>query len=246
MEIVTTSREQSRPCQVHVRGTNRLLTMMQDAGDGDALSKMEKVSLKQKDVLFHQNERITHVYFPLSAVASFVLEMQEGPSIEVGTVGNEGIVGTSLLMGVDHSPIEAFVQIAGQSMIMTTEAFVREANKNGPFAKITKLGAQGFFAQVAQSVGCGQAHPLEQRLARWILMSQDRVGGDTVNLTQEFLGLMLGVLRPTVTLAATTLQHAGLIRYQRGTIDVINRRGLEENACECYEKVRKEYERLLC
>ena len=168
------------------------------------------------------------------------------PQSRLEPLGMKASPGQCLLLGVDQSPIEAFVQIAGDFMSMSAESFVAEVEKNATFAKLTKLAAQAYNAQVAQSVGCGQAHALEERLARWILMSHDRVGGDTVQLTQEFLGLMLGVQRPTVTLAATALQNAGLIRYQRGVIDVINREGLEASACECYEKVRKEYERLMC
>ncbi len=245
MKITRTPGKQERRYEVHERGKNRILTLLKAQGEGQVVSTMERVSLKQKDFVSRRHEPISHVYFPLSGVLSFIIELEEGPSVEVGTVGNEGMSGASLLLGVNQASTDAFAQIPGDFMRMPAEALVFELGKNGIFADITRRTAQGFFSQVAQSAACGRAHPVEQRLARWILMSQDRAGTDSLQLTQEFLALMLGVLRPSVTVAASALQKAGLIRYRRGVIDVIDRRALEQTSCECYQTVRQEYERLL-
>ena len=129
---------------------------------------------------------------------------------------------------------------------MSAKAFSNELVTSKPFETIMRLHAQGFLNQVSQSAACNRLHAVEQRLCRWILMSHDRVGGTTVALTQEFLGQMLGVRRASVGIVAATLQRAGFIRYRRGVIDVLDRKGLEEGTCECYSVVRKEYERLLC
>jgi CRP-like cAMP-binding protein len=246
MNTVSQLRAGAGPCALHVRGSNRLLTLVQHAGEDGIMRHMEKMALKQRDVLFHANVPITHVYFPLSGMGSLVVNLEEGPTIEVGTVGNEGMVGVPLLLGADRSPTEAFVQISGEFLRMPADAFTAELGRNGAFAHAARRFAQAFFAQVAQSTACGQFHPVEQRLSRWILMPHDRAGLDTLQLTQEFLAMMLGVQRPSVTLAATTLQEAGLIKYRRGIIDVLDREGLEATSCKRYAVVRKEFERLLC
>jgi CRP-like cAMP-binding protein len=161
-------------------------------------------------------------------------------------MGNEGMVGIPLLLGADRSHTEAFVQIEGDFMRVTAAALQRALRRNAAFGDVSRRFVQAFFAQAAQSAVCLRYHRIEQRLCRWILESHDRVGQDTVRLTQEFLALMLGVQRAGVTLAAAQVQKAGFIRYRRGVIDVLDREGLEASACDCYSIVRKEYERLLC
>ena len=240
------ARKPSQSCELHVRGTNRLLSMLQNAGEARMLRRLEQLHLKRKDSLYRPDVPITHAYFPLTGVASLVVDMADGPSIEVGTMGNEGMVGMPLVLGSDRSPTHAYVQIAGEFMRMPAADFSAELARDRTFADVTRRYAQGFFAQVAQSTACLRFHTVEQRLCRWILTCHDRVGQDRVELTQEFLAVMLGVQRPSVTLAATALQKKGLIRYRRGVIDVVNRLDLEETACECYGIVRREFERLLC
>lgn len=239
-------RNASPPCDLHVPGFNRLLTLLEGSRDAGAVKRMDRVSLVRRTPLIEPHAAITHAYFPLTGVASLVIDMEDGPGLEIGTTGNEGMVGTPLVLGTDRSQTYAFVQIAGDFMRMPAAAFIAEFARNGAFADITRRYAQGLFSQVAQSSACLRFHPVEQRLCRWILATHDRVGDHTLPLTQEFLALMLGVQRPTVSLAATTLQKAGLIRYRRGVIEVLDRAGLESASCSCYRVVRSEFERLLC
>jgi CRP-like cAMP-binding protein len=233
-------------CDLHVRGSNRILTLLSAAETERLTPQMERMTLRKRFLISKAGQPITHVYFPLYGVVSFVLNLTDGPSLEVGTAGNEGFAGTSLLLGTDRSPIEAFIQADGDFMRMSVSVFTDEVAKNGNFAGVTRRYAHGFFVQIAQSAACLQYHALEQRLCRWILMTHDYLGIDKLPLTQEFLALMLGVQRPTVSLAAMTLQNAGFISYRRGEIEILNRTGLEDSSCECYELIRKEFERLLC
>ena len=238
--------ESDSPAPLHVAGENHLLHMLPRA-EGERLKlMMERIKTKRGDPVFHRSKLITHIHFPLHGVISIVVEMEEGGTAEVGTVGNEGMAGLPVLFGADSTTNTAFYQVPGESMRMTTVAFRNEIASNPQFANVMRLHAQGFLTQVSQSAACNRLHAVEQRLCRWILMSHDRVGQNTVALTQEFLAQMLGVRRASVGIVASTLQKAGLIRYRRGIIDILNREGLEEGSCECYSIVRKEYERLLC
>ena len=207
---------------------------------------MDRVETHHGDELFRQHEQIPAVDFPVSGVLSIVVVMEDGGIAEVGTVGNEGMAGIPLLLGSDKSPAHAFYQVPGVTYRMPAEAFREEIDKGGALAAIARRYAQGFLNQVSQSAACNRLHPLEQRLCRWILMSHDRTGGDKIALTQEFLAQMLGVRRATVSIAAGMLQKAGFIRYNRGMIEVLDREGLEKGSCECYQVVRREFERLLC
>jgi CRP-like cAMP-binding protein len=233
-------------CNLHVRGQNRLLTMLEKAGQADVVNSMERVTLKQRASLVAAGKPITHAFFPLSGVASLVVNLEEGPGLEVGTMGNEGMVGIPLLLGANTTHTTAFVQVSGEFMRVNSVTFSAELRRNAHLAAIGQRYVQAFFSQAAQSAACVRFHQIEQRLCRWILHSHDRVGDDVISLTQEFLALMLGVQRPGVSLAAAQLQHAGLIRYRHGIIEVLDRAGIEASACECYGAVRQEYERLLC
>ena len=231
---------------LHVAGQNHLLQLLPDKDRERVWTAMERVTTRHGDVVFERNRPLTYVDFPLRGVISIVVEMQEGGIAEVGTVGNEGMAGVPLLLGVERTPNKAFYQVPGESIRMSAAAFLQEIANRGPFERIMRLHAQGFLNQVSQSTACNRLHAVEQRLCRWILMSHDRVGDDTVRLTQDFLAQMLGVRRASVSVVAATLQNAGVIRYRRGIIDVLDRAGLEESSCECYGVVREEYERLLC
>jgi CRP-like cAMP-binding protein len=193
--------------------------------------------------IYEPNERIETVYFPTTGIISMISAMENG-SVEVGTVGREGMAGLPVMLHTDSMPTRAFVQVKGEAMAMPTERF-REAMQASPaFARLLYRYAQALFDQVAQSVACNRLHVLEERCARWILMTADRVGDTNIHLKQQFLAEMLGVHRPAVTLAARALQRAGLIRYTRGVIDVLDRAGLEAASCECYAVVRGSFERL--
>ena len=231
---------------LHVAGQNHLLSLLSDEDRKRLSPVLERVAGKHSDSVFERYKPIEHVYFPLQGVISIVVRMQEGGIAEVGTVGNEGMVGVPLLLGANSSPNDAFYQVPGEAMRMSAQAFIKEVEARGPFENIMRRHAQGFLNQVSQSTACNRLHAVEQRLARWILMCHDRVADDTVRLTQDFVAQMLGVRRASVSVVAGALQKAGFIRYRRGVVDVVDRDGLEQTSCECYSVVRKEYESLLC
>jgi len=197
---------------------------------------------------FYEDEKsISHVYFPAGCVGSLLTTMESGDAIEVGTVGNEGFVGLPVLLGSTNSPrsSRALVQIPGPLIEMGVDAFREALRREPPFQALLLRYTNAFFMQVAQSAACNRLHTIDQRCCRWLLMSHDRVGSDYVPLTQEFLSQMLGVRRASVNAAAALLQRSGLIRYSRGRITVLDRKGLEAATCECYWVIRREFERLL-
>jgi CRP-like cAMP-binding protein len=230
----------------HVPGENRLLVGLPEPVQREIEGSLERVSLGVKHLLYDRHAHITAVYFPLTCVASMVVVMEDGGTVEVGTVGNEGMVGTPLLLGTDRSMSTVFCQIPGEALRMSAEDFKRHIDdRHGPFASQIARYQQVLTNQIAQSVACNHLHSVEERTARWLLMTHDRVGKDEFPLTQEFLSQMLGVRRPSVTIAAGLMEKAGLITYKRGRITIVNREGLEATTCECYGVVRAEYERLL-
>jgi CRP-like cAMP-binding protein len=206
---------------------------------------LDIVSLSVRQSLAEPGKPFTHVYFPLSAVISFVMELQDGDGVEVGTVGKEGMVGLPVLLGGQDSTTRVFSQVAGDAARMKAGAFVEHLKTSPPLASLLHRYAQVMMNQVMQTAACNHAHAIEQRMCRWLLMTHDRVGEDEFPLTQEFLAQMLGVRRPSVTVVAGMLHQAGLIRYTRGRMTILNREGLEAASCECYRMVRKETERLL-
>jgi CRP-like cAMP-binding protein len=165
--------------------------------------------------------------------------------VEVGTVGNEGMLGLPVFLGADSSPGAAFCQVPGRALRMPAEALRAAASVEGPLRDLLQRYAQALMDQIAQSAACNRAHSTEERLCRWLLMTHDRVGADRFPLTQEFLGQMLGVRRAGVSATASILQRAGFIRYSRGTITITDRAGLESASCGCYRVVRDEFDRLL-
>jgi CRP-like cAMP-binding protein len=232
--------------RLHERGKNRLLELLPAADRERLMGTMQCVTVKQGDRLFERHKPIEHVDFPLEGLISLVVTMKEGDVAEVGTVGNEGMAGIPLILGAETSASDAFYQAHGRSMRVSAPAFAEELVRHGPLEDILRRYAQGYLNQAAQSAACNRLHPVEQRFCRWILLSHDRIGYDTLPLTQEFLAQMLGVRRASVSVVAGMLQKAGFIRYNRGVIEVLDRARLEESSCECYDVVRKEYERLLC
>ena len=231
--------------KINVPGQNHLLSLLPEAERARLMLQMERVDTRHGETLFEQHEPIAAVDFPLMGVLSVVIVMEDGGVAEVGTVGNEGMAGIPLVMGTDRSPARAFYQVPGAAYRMTAAAFRAELEKSAVFVDVMRRYAQAFLNQVSQSAACNRLHALERRLCRWILMSHDRTGGDRIALTQEFLAQMLGVRRATVSVAAGMLQKAGLIRYNRGIIHVLDRPRLEESSCECYHVVRNETEVLL-
>jgi CRP-like cAMP-binding protein len=195
-------------------------------------------------MLYRANGPIDHVYFPTSGVLSLIVIMADGGSVEVGTVGNEGFLGTPILLGADRSPTQVFCQVPGSSRRMRADVFVDEIAKSPAFRRACLRYTQGLLAMTAQSTACNKLHPVNERCARWLLITHDRVPGDEFPMTHEFLAMMLGTRRASVTVAAGTLQQAGLITYHRGHIRVLDRPGLEAASCECYALVRAEMDRL--
>jgi CRP-like cAMP-binding protein len=230
---------------IHLRGKNHLLELMPDAERARLLKQMEFMSVERRTPVFARHETIEYAHFPLSAMISVVTSMSDGETVEVGTVGNEGFAGLALLYDGAEDTNDAFYQIPGETLRMPARQFMAEIAQAGPLRTLILKYAQAFNAQVSQTTACNRLHVVEERLARWILMCQDRVGRTRFELTQEFIAQMLGVRRPTVSLVASTLQKAGFIGYSRGTIDILDRPGLEDASCECYAVVRAEFKRLL-
>ena len=230
--------------RIHVPGENRLLVALPRDEHNRLLPHMEKVSLPLREVLYEAHGPIAHVFFPLVGVVSLVIK-DSGFTLEVGIIGNEGMVGTPVFLGSDRSPTKAIAQIAGEAMRMDARVFQKEVGRASPLHGLVQRYTQAMINQISQSIVCNHRHSVEKRMCRWLMMSYNRVGADEFPLTHEFLAQMLGVRRPTVTAVAGTLQKAGLINYHRGRITIIDRKGLAAACCECYEVIAKELDRLL-
>jgi CRP-like cAMP-binding protein len=207
--------------------------------------ELEAVDMPLGQVLYESGDTLTHVYFPTTAIVSLLYVMKDGDSAEIAIVGNEGIVGVSLFMGGDSTPSRAVVQSAGQGFRLKAQLMKDEFSKAGAVLHLLLRYTQALITQMVQTAACNRHHSLHQQLCRWLLLSIDRLEGNELHMTQELIANMLGVRREGVTEAALKLQKAGLIRYSRGHITVLDRAGLETNTCECYAVVKKEYDRLL-
>jgi CRP-like cAMP-binding protein len=185
------------------------------------------------------------VYFPIDGVASLVVTTAEGASAEVGTIGSEGLVGLPIVLGDHDAPSSVYVQVPGTALKMDAGIFHREFERSPTLNLIMLRYAHAFFNQVAQSAACAHLHKVEQRCCRWLLMTRDRMPSGDFLLTHEFLGMMLGVRRTTVTDVMGALQKAGLIRYRRGHVTILDQQALQQRACECYEISKQEFDRLL-
>ena len=226
------------------RSRNVLLSALDAREYSLLLEDSEGVELALRTVLYDANAPITDVFFLERGVASIIAPVGEGASIEVGTVGNEGFVGLPLLFGVDREPAKAIVQVADGGIRVTAAAFQNAIAASGALRGLFLRYAQCYMSQVSQSSACNRAHSIEERCARWLLMTHDRVGADEFPLTHEFLSYMLGIRRAGVTVAAGMLQKAGLIEYKHGHVKVIDRAGLEAASCACYGIIRETYDRL--
>ena len=224
---------------------NRLLGLLSSSDYMRLKSHLEPTMLKYRQSLYRANEPIQHVYFIETGVGSLVNTMANGQAAEVGTIGNEGIVGLPLLLGDDRAPTAVYIQVPGAGLRMTASLFTRELAQSPSMRTVVHHYAHAFFNQVAQSAACNQFHSIEQRCSRWMLMTHDRMQSDEFLLTQEFLAMMLGVQRTGVTAAASALQRDGLISYSRGNVAIKDRRGLEKRSCECYRVSKLEFDRLL-
>ena len=223
---------------------NRILAALPAAEYARLAKHLTPVSLPLGEILYKTEAPINEVYFVSTGVVSLVAHMKDGGSVEVGLVGNDGMVGLPVVLGDNISPNQAIVQIADGAMRMSADALREELKRQGTLLSLLLHSTLAMLKQVSQTAACNGSHTVGERLARWLLMCHDRVPGDELKLTQEFIAQMLGIRRSGVSEAAVVLQAKGLISYSRGNIQVINRAGLEKFACECYGIVRAEYERL--
>ena len=223
---------------------NRLLAALPDEDFERWQGQLEPVDLRLGQVLYESGGPLGHVYFPTTAIVSLLYVMENGASAEIAIVGNEGLVGIALFMGGESTPSRAVVQSAGQGLRLKAQA-IKDEFKRAPVLHLLLRYTQALITQMAQTAVCNRHHSVDQQLCRWLLLSLDRLHGSELVMTQELIANMLGVRREGVTEAALKLQNAGVIRYARGRISVLDRDELARRTCECYAVVKKEYDRLL-
>jgi CRP-like cAMP-binding protein len=227
------------------RHDNRLLGLLPPRDYARLRPHLQRIPLAYRKSLYRAHKPIGFVYFIETGVGSLVNTMANGEAAEVGTIGNEGMVGLPLAWGDDRAPTSVYVQVPGAGLRMKASLFRRELARSASMRAVMLRYGHAFFNQVAQSAACNHFHNIQQRCCRWLLMTHDRMQSDEFLLTQEFLAMMLGVQRTGVTTAAGGLQRAGLIRYTRGNVTIIDRDGLERRSCECYRVSKLEFDRLL-
>jgi len=225
--------------------SNRVLNSLARSEYEHLSQHLERVRLSQGEVLCQPEEPVTHVYFPNRGVVSLVSVFEGGGMVEVGMVGNEGVFGVCAFLGSLTTPLLAQVQLPGEGFRMRADVLKREFAKGGLLQDMLLRYTQAFITQVAQTAACNRAHPIAGRLAKWLLMCQDRAHSKDLELTHEFIATMLGIRRAGVTEAAYQLRDAGLIHYRRGHVTITDRAGLEAESCECYPLVKREFERLV-
>lgn len=224
---------------------NQLLEALPKSDYERLASHLELVPMELGAVLYEPGARMRYVYFPTTSIVSLLYVMEDGASAEIAIVGNEGILGISLFMGGETTPSRAVVQSAGHGFRLKAQMLKDEFSRFGPMLHLLLRYTQALITQMSQTAVCNRHHSVDQQLCRWLLLSLDRLASNELAMTQELIANMLGVRREGVTEAAGKLQDAGLIRYRRGRIIVLDRPGLEARSCECYEVVKTEFDRLL-
>ena len=223
---------------------NRILCGLPPQDRARLLASLQPAHFSLGDVLYESGARQEHIYFLTTCVVSSLYTTEDGATAEMGLVGNDGVVGMPLFLGGETSPSKAVVVVAGSAFKMKVKALRDEFAAGGPLQWLLLRYTQAFITQVSQAAVCNRLHAVEQRLCRWLLMCRDRVQSDELQMTQEFISNVLGGRRETVTVAAGRLQDAGLIRYSRGHITILDRDAMEDTVCECYSTVRSECDRL--
>jgi len=227
-----------------IQSKNRILAGLSAETYEQVAPHLKEVSLRLGTVLQMPEQRIEQIYFPTTCMISLLATLEGGESVETGVVGYEGVVGISAVLGVDVASSEALVQVGGEALQMKAEALPYLIKHGGEFHDILLRYTHTIFMQVAQTAACNRAHTLDERLARWLLLTHDRVLADRFEATHEFLARMLGTRRAGVSVAASALRDAGVIDYTRGQVTIVDRKGLENASCECYQIVKTEFDRL--
>ena len=230
----------------HQPNQNHLLAALPAAELERLEPHLELIHMPLGDVLCESGGRLHYVYFPTSAIVSLHYILENGASSEIAGVGNEGMLGISLFMGGETTPSWATVQTAGYGYRLKAAMMQQEFNRPGPMQRLLLRYTQALIMQISQTAVCNRHHTIEQQLCRWLLLTLDRLNSEELTMTQELIASMLGVRREGITEAAGKLQNAGIIRYRRGHIMVLDRSGLETHVCECYNVVKKEFNRLFC
>jgi CRP-like cAMP-binding protein len=224
---------------------NHLLAMLPADEFAHIKKYLEPVSLSLGKVLYESGDRMTHVYFPTTAIISLLYIMEDGATAEIGIAGNNGLIGLALFMGGETTPNRAVVQSAGKAVRIKAQDLQKEFARGGIFQKILLSYTQSLITQISQTAVCNRLHSVEKQLCRWLLINHDLLQTDKLVMTHELIANMLGVRREGISLAARNLQKKGVITYVRGTITMLDRQALETAACECYQVVMDEYDRLL-
>jgi CRP-like cAMP-binding protein len=235
----------SRSANCHSAAANHLLSTLPLEEVEHLFPSLEPVTLTLGKILCEPGEHLNNVYFPTTSVVSFLYTTEDGTTAEMGLVGNDGMVGVTLILGGETTPNRAVVQIAGGAFRMRAKLLALEFERGGAFQHSLLRYTQALITQISQTAVCNRLHPVAKRLSRWLLLCHDRAESDELLMTQEFIANMLGGRRESVAVAACHLQDAGLIQYARGHIRIIDRKRLETSACECYQIVKDECERLL-
>jgi CRP-like cAMP-binding protein len=235
-----------RPDELSTRTpeANRLLALLPASDRARLDAELEEISMAVGDVVYESGSMQDYVYFPTTAIVSLAYVMADGATAEIAVVGNEGVVGIALFMGGETTPSRAIVQSAGWAFRLSGRSLKREFTRAGPLQLLLLRYTQALLTQMAQTAVCNRHHSIDQQLCRWLLLRLDRLPSNELAVTQELIANMLGVRREGVTEAAGELQRAGLMRYSRGRITVLDRAGLEARACECYQVVKTETDRL--
>jgi CRP-like cAMP-binding protein len=227
------------------RSANRLLAALSEEEYKHLLPHTELVHLEKGEVLHMAGDKIKYIHFPLTGMISLLSRTENGATVEVAMVGSEGIVGLPALLGIDKAPYEVMIQMTADAVRIEADKVKEEFRRGGRLHDMILRYIHVLLRQVSQSVVCNRFHPMEKRLCRWLLIAHDRINSNTIDLTQEIISYMLGIPRTGVTMAAGTLQRAGLIRYSRGKIIILDRQKLRDASCECYEILKEEFDYFL-
>jgi CRP-like cAMP-binding protein len=247
MKILDSRQEGNQPMSGPAKHPliNHLLAALPGEDYQRLRSDLEHVTFSLGQVVYESGGHLDYVYFPTDSVVSLLYTTEDGSTAEMGLTGNDGVVGVALFLGGETTPNRAVVQIAGGAFRMKARVLQDEFERGGPLQRLMLRYTQALITQISQTAVCNRLHSVEKRLCRWLLLSHDRVDSSELLMTQEFISNMLGGRRESVTVSAGRLQDAGLIRYARGHITILDREGLESIVCECYHIVKEETDRLL-